>query len=133
MANIVELREKTDDQLLEMIEHAREELFNLRFQHASARLEDVSRLRAVRREIAQLETVLHMRELAVEAALQEPAIASAVEGHEWQAEANFVYEQTAWEVTFVDEDDKELAKTFVNLNKKKAKGRRARKKAQSKA
>ena len=51
MASIVELRDTSEDELEEMLENAREELFNLRFQHASARLEDFSRLRKVRREI----------------------------------------------------------------------------------
>lgn len=133
MANIVELREKTDDELVEMIENAREEMFNLRFQHASARLDDISRLRAVRREIAQLETVLHMRDLAVEAAVADADVAAAVADKEWRAEARFVYEQSAWQVVFVDEDEDELAQTFVNLNKKKAKGRRAQKQARSQA
>ena len=37
MLNIVELREMSDDRLEEMVENAREEMFNLRFQKASAR------------------------------------------------------------------------------------------------
>ena len=43
------------DKLEEMLENAREEMFNLRFRNASAQLEDYSRLKAVRREIAQIE------------------------------------------------------------------------------
>ena len=58
MLNIVELREMSDDRLEEMMENAREELFNLRFQKASARLENYARLKQVRRELAQLQTVL---------------------------------------------------------------------------
>lgn len=126
MANIVELRETGNEKLEEMLENAREEIFNLRFQHASARLDDLSRLRSVRREIAQLETVLHMRELAVEQAMNDEEVASAIAGKEWSAEAFYSYEDTSWRVEFVDEDDKTLATAEVNLNRKKARGRRAR-------
>jgi len=59
MANIVELNQMSNDKLEKKLEEAREELFNLRFQVASARLENTSRLRVVRREVAQVETVLH--------------------------------------------------------------------------
>ena len=126
MASIVELRETSEEELEEMLENAREELFNLRFQHASARLEDFSRLRKVRREIAQLETVLHMRDLAIEEAAQQPAVAELLEGKDWYAEAHFDYEESAWTVEFNDDNDDELASAMVNLNVKKNKGRRAR-------
>jgi large subunit ribosomal protein L29 len=66
MASIVELRDMSDEKLEELLDNAREEMFNLRFQHASARLDDLSQLKRVRRDIAQLETVLHQRDLAVE-------------------------------------------------------------------
>jgi len=126
MASIVELREMNNDKLEEMLENSREELFNLRFQHASARLDDISRIRKVRRELAQLETVLRQREIAIEVALEESAVSAAIDGHEWYAEAQFEYEKSAWLVSFLDEDDDELASTQVDLNRKKPKGRRAR-------
>jgi len=127
MASIVELRDMKDEKLEEMLDNAREELFNLRFQHASARLDDLSQIKRVRREIAQIETVLNQRGLAVESALSQPNIAAEVEGQEeWSAEARFKYEQSIWEVAFFDGDDKELVSTTVNLNKKRASGRRAR-------
>ena len=69
MANIVELRGMSDAKLEEMLENSREEMFNLRFQVASARLEDYTQLKAIRRQIAQLETVLNMRQLAIETAV----------------------------------------------------------------
>ena len=119
MANIVELREMSDEKLEEMLENAREELFNLRFQHASARLDDLSRLRKVRREIAQLETVLRMRELAIDTAAELSEIIPVLEDKEWNAQASFSYEDSAWKVEFLDDDDKELATTFVNLNQKR--------------
>ncbi len=127
MANIVELRDENDEKLEEMLENSREEMFNLRFQHAAARLDDMSQLRRVRREIAQLETVLNQRDLAVKAALTKPDILAAVEGQDdWSAEVHFSYEESAWEVKFLDEDDNELVAALVDLNKKIARGRRAR-------
>ena len=129
MANIVELRDMSDDQIEELLENAREEIFNLRFQHASARLEDVMRVRHVRREVAQLETVLRMRQLAIEEAVQDPDVVEAINGREWSAEAYFDYEESKWLVSFVDENDDELAEARVDLNKKKIRGRRARRKA----
>jgi large subunit ribosomal protein L29 len=119
MANIVELREMSDEKLEEMLENTREELFNLRFQHASARLDDLSRLRKVRREIAQLETVLRMRELAIDTAAELPEIIPVLEDKEWNAQASFSYEDSAWRVEFLDDDDEELVTTFVNLNQKR--------------
>jgi large subunit ribosomal protein L29 len=122
MANIVELREMSDEKLEEMLENTREELFNLRFQHASARLDDLSRLRKVRREIAQLETVLRMRELAIDTAAELPEIIPVLEDKEWNAQASFSYEDSAWRVEFLDDDDEELVTTFVNLNQKRRRG-----------
>ena len=126
MASIVELRETSEDELEEMLENAREEIFNLRFQHASARLEDFSRIRKVRREIAQIETVLHMRDLAIDEASRQPDVAELLDGKEWSAEAHFDYEESAWKVDFNDDDDDELASANVNLNVNRSKGRRAR-------
>lgn len=126
MANIVELREISDEKLAEMIENSREEMFNLRFQHAMTRLEDTSRLRKVRRELAQLQTVLHMRQLAIETALGEEALANALADQEWRASSWYSYEDSAWVVEFSDQDGNELASALVNLNKKRPKGRRMR-------
>ena len=68
MANIVELREMSDDKLDKLLENAREEMFNLRFQQATAQLDNHARVKIVRREIAQIQTVLHMRQLAIDTA-----------------------------------------------------------------
>jgi len=126
MLSIVELREMGDEKLEEMLENTREEMFNLRFQHASARLDDLSQLKRVRREIAQLETVLNHRDLAVSAALARPDIQEALAEHkQWTAQAYFSYEESAWIVTFTEDKD-ELASAMINLNKKKARGRKAR-------
>ncbi|MCI0687313.1 MAG: 50S ribosomal protein L29 [Sporichthyaceae bacterium] len=60
-----ELRNKTDDELLTDLAEAKEELFNLRFQAAMGQLESHGRLRAVRRNIARLYTILRERELGI--------------------------------------------------------------------
>jgi large subunit ribosomal protein L29 len=126
MANIIELREISDDKLEEMVETAREELFNLRFQQAATRLANPVRMREVRRELAQLETVLRMRELAVEAAVRQPEVAAVLNDRQWQASARFDYEQSGWVVEFSDKEGGELANALVNLNQKQPKGRRSR-------
>ncbi len=128
MANIVELREMSDAKLEEMLENSREEMFNLRFQKASARLENHARLKTVRREIAQLETVLNMRQLAIETAVASEELAAALVGKEWEATARYSYEDAGWQVTFVDGSGDELASALVNLNKKRPHSRRQSKK-----
>ena len=119
MAYIVELRDVGNEKLREMLENSREELFNLRFQQASARLDDPSRLRTVRREIAQLETVLHMRSLAVEQAATMPEVALLLEDKQWHGEARFSYEDSAWQVEIFDEEDTEISSVLVDLNRKR--------------
>jgi large subunit ribosomal protein L29 len=119
MAHIVELREMSDEQLEERLEHAREELFNLRFQQASARLQDTSRLKTVRRDVAQMSEVLHKRQLAVRAAARMPEIAAALEGQKWQGRARYIYEDSVWDVSFRDAGGSEIAVATVNLNQKR--------------
>lgn len=126
MAKIVELRGMSKQKLEEMLENNREEIFNLRFQKAGARLEDYTRIRAVRREIAQIETVLRMRQLAIDTAVALPEIAAALSGKEWQATAAFNYEDSAWRVDFAESGGRQVATALVDLNKKRPTGRRAR-------
>lgn len=56
-----ELQEQTDVELEKRLAELREELFNLRFQHATGQLENPIRLRDVRRDIARVLTIQHMR------------------------------------------------------------------------
>jgi large subunit ribosomal protein L29 len=70
-----ELRELTDQQLLERAESAKEELFNLRFQLATGQLDNPSTIKKVRHEIARIATV--MRERDIEARLD--ALVAAAE------------------------------------------------------
>ena len=69
-----ELRELTDDELTDKLRESKEELFNLRFQSATGQLESHGRLRAVKRDIARIYTVLRERELGIRAT---PAAAAA--------------------------------------------------------
>jgi large subunit ribosomal protein L29 len=58
-----ELRELTDDQLVERAESAKEELFNLRFQLATGQLDNSSTIKKVRHEIARIATVIRQRDI----------------------------------------------------------------------
>jgi large subunit ribosomal protein L29 len=57
-----ELRECDDDELEVRLENAQKELFNLRFQVATGRLDNVSRIEQVRRSVARILTVQRERE-----------------------------------------------------------------------
>ena len=57
MADIADLRTKTDDQLAAELTELKREQFNLRFQAATNQLEAPSRIRLVRRNIAQIKTL----------------------------------------------------------------------------
>jgi large subunit ribosomal protein L29 len=59
-----ELREMDEQELLDNLASAQQELFNLRFQHVTGQLDNYSRLRAVRKDIARLHTILREREIA---------------------------------------------------------------------
>ena len=57
MARIDDLKTRTDDQLNEQLGDLKREQFNLRFQAATNQLEKPSRVREVRRSIAQIKTL----------------------------------------------------------------------------
>ena len=65
IANAVELRELEQDELVGKLLEAKQELFNLRFQAATGQLENHGRLRAVRKEIARIYTIMRERELGI--------------------------------------------------------------------
>ncbi len=56
-----DVRAKTDDELSGELEKLGKEAFNLRFQRASGQLENTSRVRHVRRDIARIKTILGQR------------------------------------------------------------------------
>jgi large subunit ribosomal protein L29 len=61
-----ELRQLGDEELVNKLREAKEELFNLRFQGATGQLENNSRLKVVRKDIARIYTLMHERELGIE-------------------------------------------------------------------
>ncbi|WP_236670642.1 50S ribosomal protein L29 [Streptomyces sp. 7-21] len=63
---VSELRELNDEELLVKLREAKEELFRLRFQAATGQLENNSRLKAVRKDIARVYTLMRERELGIE-------------------------------------------------------------------
>ena len=63
MATGAEIREYDDEELVNKLLEARKELFNLRFQAATGRLDNNSRVTQVRRDIARLMTVQRAREI----------------------------------------------------------------------
>ncbi|KFI57080.1 ribosomal protein L29 [Bifidobacterium cuniculi] len=63
--SIKNLNEKTDAEIQDFLKKSKEELFNLRFQHATGQLDNTARLKAVKRDIARMYTVLRERELGI--------------------------------------------------------------------
>lgn len=63
-----DLKQKTDDELKDELVSLRKESFNLRFQSATGQLENTSRVKEVRRDIARIKTILGQRSGATEAA-----------------------------------------------------------------
>lgn len=62
--NSAELREKTVDELHTRERELVEQLFKLRFQRATGRMENPSKMRQVRREIARIKTLLNEKSRA---------------------------------------------------------------------
>ncbi|CAN5154024.1 50S ribosomal protein L29 [soil metagenome] len=58
-----ELRELSDAELVEKYDEFKEELFNLRFQNVTGQLDNPTRLKQVRHQIARVMTVQREREL----------------------------------------------------------------------
>ena len=67
MAQIDELKNRTDDQLVEQLAELKREQFNLRFQAATNQIEKPSRVRVVRRTIARIRTLQTERLRAAQA------------------------------------------------------------------
>ncbi|MBA01842.1 MAG: 50S ribosomal protein L29 [Chloroflexi bacterium] len=59
--DVQELREKTDEELVQDLEEAHQALFNLRFQASTRQLEDVSQVKRARRQIARIKTLIRER------------------------------------------------------------------------
>jgi large subunit ribosomal protein L29 len=66
--SVADLRELSNEDLNEALVEAKEERFNLRFQVATNQLDNTARLKTVKKEIAQILTVIRERQLAATAA-----------------------------------------------------------------
>ena len=75
-----QLRSSSPEELISKLAEAKEELFNLRFQSATGQLESHGRLRAVRKEIARIYTVLRERELGIITDVEDDDTTADVEG-----------------------------------------------------
>lgn len=62
-----ELNDKTPEQLREQLVALKKEAFNLRFQQATGQLESTARMRAVRRDVARVKTVMNQKAAAAAA------------------------------------------------------------------
>ena len=60
-----ELRELSDEALVDKLREAKEELFNHRFQQATGQLENHGRMKAVKADIARIYTIQRERELGI--------------------------------------------------------------------
>lgn len=64
--NAADLREMKAEELTEALAEAKEELFNLRFQLATNQLDNTARFRAVKKDIARIQTIMAERARAEE-------------------------------------------------------------------
>ena len=62
--NANELRDKSPDQLRDELVSLKKEAFNLRFQQATGQIENTSRMRQVRRDVARVNTILNQKAAA---------------------------------------------------------------------
>ena len=66
-----QIRELGDADLVQQLDDARQELFNLRFSHVTGQLDNSTALRETRRDVARLQTELRAREIRAAEALEE--------------------------------------------------------------
>lgn len=69
--DVREIRDMTDEEIIDEIEDMKEAEYKLRLQAASGQLEDLTVLKRTRRDIARLKTVQRERELAAQVASEE--------------------------------------------------------------
>jgi large subunit ribosomal protein L29 len=72
-----QLHDMADDQLVGFVGKARQEVFNLRFQHATGQLENTARLKTAKRDLARGLTVARQRGIDVERELRAQEKANA--------------------------------------------------------
>jgi large subunit ribosomal protein L29 len=62
--NAADIRDMSDEEIVEQIAQAKEELFRLRFRSATQELESPALLKTLRRDVARMKTILRERELS---------------------------------------------------------------------
>ena len=62
-----EIHEMTNEELVSKLDNLKEELFNLRFRHATGQLENPCVLSSVKKDIARVKTELREREIKAKA------------------------------------------------------------------
>ena len=70
LMKINEIRDLSGQEIMDKIQDLKKELFNLRFQNAMSQLENPIRIRAVKKDIAKLMTVLKEKELGINANIE---------------------------------------------------------------
>jgi large subunit ribosomal protein L29 len=71
---VFELREKSREELIDLLNGLHKELFNLRLRRAAQELPNPLRLRTLRRDIARIRTVLREDEMGIKKVLVTPKI-----------------------------------------------------------
>lgn len=66
-----EIRQMTDAEIAQALQETKEEMFNLRFQWERGQLEDYTRIRVLKKDVARLLTVQRQRELAAQLVREE--------------------------------------------------------------
>jgi large subunit ribosomal protein L29 len=66
----VEVHNLDDAQLVEFVDNARKDLFNLRFQHATGQLENTARLKHAKQDLARGLTIARQRGIDIESELR---------------------------------------------------------------
>ena len=72
----VEVHNLDDPSLVEFVDKSREELFNLRFQHATGQLENTAGLKRAKRDLARGLTVAGQRGIDIEAEIRKQRVQS---------------------------------------------------------
>ncbi|OWY63170.1 50S ribosomal protein L29 [cyanobacterium TDX16] len=71
MAKQSSVRDLSDAELVARLGEVKQELFDLRFQHATGQLDDTAKLGRVRKDVARVNTEIREREIAAAEALEE--------------------------------------------------------------
>lgn len=61
-----ELRELTDDELLNKESELKDQLFKLKFQHTLGQLENAMKLKAIKKDLARIKTILNEKKKGIE-------------------------------------------------------------------